>query len=146
MPLGRAWVWGLAGWIGVALPAAAGPADLVGCFSVAGPQGPVVARVYQDGKRFTGTFKPHAQMRLGVMLDADLHSTRVMLEEDDRFLAVAQDIQVVASLSSRTDILAQVATPLVPPYQPELGPAPFVYWALEDDMLAAWKVACPTEN
>ena len=129
---------------GVAATLAAA-SDLAGCFSVEGPAGPRVATIRATGDGWRGDFTSAAGMRRGVALEPDLYSTRVMLEANGRFMAVRQTFAVTASLTSRTDILAAVATPLIPPDRPDWAPAPYLYWALDDDLLAAWKVPCPAE-
>jgi len=145
--MGMRQVWGAVGAgvfaAGLCLTAAlAAPADLAGCFSVEGPSGPPVVVIRDASGSWRGDFTSPAGSRRDVALDPDLHSTRVMLEANGRFLAVQQAFTVTASLTSRSDIVAALATPLVPPYRRDWGPAPFIYWAMDDDLLAAWKVEC----
>lgn len=128
---------------GVAATLAA-PSDLAGCFAVEGPAGPPVAVIRAEAGGWRGDFTSAAGTRRNVALDPDLYSTRVMLEANGPFMAVRQAFTVAASLTSRSDIVAAVATPLMPPGRPDWGPAPYVYWALDDDLLAAWKVPCPS--
>lgn len=127
--------------VAATLPA---PSDLAGCFSVEGPAGSPVAIIRAEAGGWRGDFTSAAGTRRNVALDPDLYSTRVLLEANGRFMAVRQAFTVTASLTSRSDILAAVATPLAAPDRPDGGPASYVYWALDDDLLAAWKVACPT--
>jgi len=116
--------------------------DLAGCYAVDGPAGAPVVHIRRDGDRWRGDFQGAGDARLGVPLAADLHSTRVVLETNGPFMAVRRAFTVAESLTGRTDILARLEKPLAPPDDPDTAPAPFLWWAFDDDMLLAWQVPC----